>query len=686
LTGKQLVSIPGTYGLQFSLDDQRMGFGVESQGLRLCEVAVCREVRTFPLASQEVHRVDFSPDSRLMAVASGDGVRLWDVAAAKQIAFWALPGLNSVLFQPDGRGLFTSGASGLQRWPIISDETAEPLRLRIQSPQILGPPTFHSLTSLSLAANGRTLAVIDKAHNQAIVLDLPTGEVRFRGEHPGIDWSAISPDGRWLTSNPWGNASGVKVWDLQTGKHAWTLPGTIAPGTFSPDGHWLVLGAGGEYQVREVGTWRLSYRIRRDSSELLGPVAFARDGSMMAIVSATSQIRLIDPRTFRDLATLTSPESSSSEPQRIVALAFSPDGTHLAAACWTPNAVQLWDLRLIRRQLAVMGLDWDLPPYPLQGEDRPRALPIRSQTPANPRPPNRRGELVLLGHEGPIRTVTFSPDGRQIITGGDDATARVCDALTGHCDLVLRGLTNRVWSAFLHPDGKRLITSCADYTVRIHDPSTGQVLKFLSPTVREGGVARVALSPDGRHLAAKDGDRTITLWDLKTGERVRTIHVATGGIYGLAISPDGHRLASSGDDRMVRIWDCESGQERVTLRGHLDTVDLIAFSPDGRLIGTASWDRTVKLWDAATGRERITLHGHTTGVWGVVFSPDGKRLASVGEDGTVRLWDASTDWRIQSLLVSSSPTTSVSFSPDGRRVAAASLDGTVRVWELTVDP
>ena len=96
-----------------------------------------------------------------MGVASGDGVRLWDVAAAKPIAFWAVPGLNSVLFQPDGRGLITSGASGLQRWPITSDGTAGPLGLRIRPPQT-NAPTFHSPTTLSLAADGRTLAVINR--------------------------------------------------------------------------------------------------------------------------------------------------------------------------------------------------------------------------------------------------------------------------------------------------------------------------------------------------------------------------------------------------------------------------------------------------------------------------------------------------------------------------------------------
>jgi WD40 repeat protein/tRNA A-37 threonylcarbamoyl transferase component Bud32 len=685
LTGNQLLSVPGTSGLQFSPDDRWLGFSVEGAGLRLCEVAGNREFRAFPLP-QDARCVDFSPDGRLMAVASADGMRLWDASAAKQIGFRAVPRLVSALFTPDGRSLITSGDSGLQRWPIAFDEKAVPPGLRVDSSQDFTRPAFHSARSISLAADGRTLAVTDPPNNQTAVLDLQTGEVRFRGEQPGANESAISPDGRWLAGSTWPGVGEVRVWDLQTGKPAWTLPGTTANLAFSPDGRWLVTGAGAEYQVREVGTWRLSRRIPRDSSELLGPVAFARNGPLMAIVPATGQIRLIDARTLEDLATLTSPESSSSEPQRIRWLAISPDGTHLAAVCTTPSAVHLWDLHLIRRQLAAMGLDWHLPPYPPHGEDRAMAIRVRSQTLANPSPPDRRGELVLRGHEGPIRTVAFGPDGRQIITGGDDATVRICDAATGRSDSSLRGPSDRVWAAFFHPDGKRLITSCADFKVRIHDATTGEVLKLLNPTVRDFGVARLAVSRDARRLAAKDGNRKITLWDLETGERIRTIHGATGDIYGLAISPDGHHLASSGDDRMVRIWDCESGQERVTLRGHLDTVDFVAYSSDGQLIATASWDRTVKLWDAATGRKVATLRGHTAGVWGVAFSPDGKRLASVGEDGTVRLWDASTNWRIQRLLVSSSPTTSVAFSPDGRRVAAASLDGKVRVWELTVDP
>ena len=147
---------------------------------------------------------------------------------------------------------------------------------------------------------------------------------------------------------------------------------------------------------------------------------------MMAIVPATGQIRLIDPRTLRDLATLTSPEVSSPEPQRINWLAFSPDSAHLAAACRTPRAVQLWDLRLIRRQLAQMGLDWELPPYPSLEGDQPRTVAVADLAKSR-RIVADGGERVLIHEPRGSRSalIAFSPDGQRIITGGDDRTVRV---------------------------------------------------------------------------------------------------------------------------------------------------------------------------------------------------------------------------------------------------------------------
>ena len=87
-------------------------------------------------------------------------------------------------------------------------------------------------------------------------------------------------------------------------------------------------------------------------------MGFSRDGKMLAIAYSRYVVRLIDPASGRQLATLESPD-----PRHVSWLGFSPDGSRLAAASET-NVIQLWDLRRIREQLAAMKLDWNLPPYP----------------------------------------------------------------------------------------------------------------------------------------------------------------------------------------------------------------------------------------------------------------------------------------------------------------------------------
>ena len=100
----------------------------------------------------------------------------------------------------------------------------------------------------------------------------------------------------------------------------------------------------------------------------------------------------------------------------LVALAFSPDGKHLATAARDGSA----------RVFAVAG-----------------AAPPR----------------VLTGHTAAARSLAFSPDSQRLVTTADDATARVWSLAGSTAPVVLRGHEGSVYAASFSADSQRVVTA-----------------------------------------------------------------------------------------------------------------------------------------------------------------------------------------------------------------------------------
>jgi WD40 repeat protein len=288
------------------------------------------------------------------------------------------------------------------------------------------------------------------------------------------------------------------------------------------------------------------------------------------------------------------------------------------------------------------------------------------------------GTKTLTGHSYGVSSANYSPDGKFVVTGSFDGTAKIWDASTGIILKTLKGHSDSVLSANFSPDGKFVVTGSWDNTTRIWDASTGKVLKTL--TGHSDRVKSAYFSPDGKFVVTGSADGTAKIWDASTGKVLNTL-TAPFSVNSANFSPDGKFVVAGSSGNTAKIWDASTGKILKTLSGHSDSVRSANFSPDGKFVVTGSRDWTAKIWDTSTGKVLNTLT-FPTSVYSANFSPDGKFVVSGSDDRRAGIWDAATGIILKTLSGHSAEINSANFSPDGKFVVTGSDDGTAKIWDL----
>jgi eukaryotic-like serine/threonine-protein kinase len=334
-------------------------------------------LNTFGEGQCELYQGDISPDGTLLALGTSDGVRLWDVARGREVAWLATGRTLAALFRANGHELLTCGpVDGLQRWRIEAKE-GSPQGLLVGPSHQIGLPFAPTL--MARGSDDRMLAVVGERTSQCVLLDLVTGLVQGPEMlHTNASFVALSANGERLATSGW-HSERVKLWDGQGGKLLKDLEvGLTSQVFFTPDNREMIVARAREFTFYDLSSLEVSRRMSREMGLYPGHVAFTADGKLMALEMAPGLIHLKEITSGRTVAKLEDPHGEVS-----TWMSFTPDATQLVVAARYAGAIHRWDLRAIRARLKTMNLDWDWPefsaPLPVETSFSKNHRPLRVQ-------------------------------------------------------------------------------------------------------------------------------------------------------------------------------------------------------------------------------------------------------------------------------------------------------------------
>jgi len=575
-----------------------------------------------------VWAVSFSPDGQTLATSGEDNVlRLWNAdGKEKQVLKDHADRVTGISFsregKRDGKFLVTCSKDGTIK--VRNSRTGQVLKsLKVGK----------DYRRVRFSPDGTTVAAVSDTGYITLWEWQTSNPAKVRPGHSGVAYDVdFSPDGQLIATA--GEDRLIKFWNRQGQPQGSPLSGNTQAVTsirFSPVEENLASASNDGKLI--LWNWKRRIQKRRlgENSQGLRDVQFSQDGQELGTAGDDGTINVWS--LSGSLIT-----SLKRHQEQVTSFSFSPDGQSLASAS-ADGTVKLWHIHpritvLNKYEDAVFMVVFKQPNGQLLLTD------------------GERNSIKLWRSDGTFQwsrkesnsvySIDFSPTEDKIVTTSGNKINLW--STQGKWIKTLGEHNQDVWGVSFSPDGKIVVSTGSDKVVKVWDLSGNLFAPPLQGHTK--GVRSARFSPDGQTLATASFDGTVRLWSNK-GELRRTLNVFENKVYRVSFSPDSRMIAVGGANSVVKLWKLD-GTPLPPLEGHTKGVNDVSFSPNGLLIATASDDGTLKLW-SRDSKLFTTLLRQDYPINGLSFSPDNHQLAVASGDKRVLLIDT-TDLTVEGLI------------------------------------
>jgi len=239
---------------------------------------------------------------------------------------------------------------------------------------------------------------------------------------------------------------------------------------------------------------------------------------------------------------------------------------------------------------------------------------------------------VLSGHTQELNCLTFSSDGRSLVSGSDDKTIKLWDMQTGGVVMTFYGHNKPVQSVSISADHTRIASGSLGHKIHLWDVQTGVPLCIIK---QQDTIHHISFSPIDPYHIISISDNKVWHWDIN-GHQISPTHRSTH----ISSSPD-HTQFVSCNGKAITVQNSDSGTIVAKFYVNDDEAKYCCFSPDGRLIAAAAGN-TAYVWDITSSVPQLveTFVGHTKRITSLVFSSPSS-LISTSKDRFVKFWKIS---------------------------------------------